>query len=516
MALPLLVVSVIAALFALLIYHYVILPAFLSPLAIIPNAHFTSSFLPTWIWWQRRRGYETRTIYAAHQKLGPVVRLGPSELSVCSVDGLRQIYTAGFEKTPWYGEFINFNTPNLVSMKEHKPHSIQKRMISNVYSKSFLQASPDLQIASGVLLSERLLPLLVSMARKDKPINILPLAQAAGMDFMSAYLFGITNSTDFIRDIKAREDYFKLSHIRLHKSSGWQEAATKIESYCLSLCKAAEQFSHDPLITTTSTPRSNPVVYSKMYTMLDKFPSMPTTPDTKRIRVASEMLDHLLAGHETSAITITYVLWELSRRPALQSRLRAELHTLSPLLTFPLTKTSEDPRTPLLPSPHDIDNLPLLNAVLYEVFRLYPAVPAPQPRITPPGGVTIENYPNIPAGVTVSTSAYCVHRNTDAFPDPETFKPERWMQGEKGTGGTEAMRRWFWAFGSGGRMCVGSNFAVQTLKLITASIYTNFTTSIIDDEGIEQADSYIAGPVGGKLILKFHEVTNTVRISYPT
>ena len=54
------------------------------------------------------------------------------------------------------------------------------------------------------------------------------------------------------------------------------------------------------------------------------------------------------------------------------------------------------------------------------------------------------------------------------------------------------------------------------LKLITASIYANFTTTIIDDEGIEQADSYIAGPVGGKLILKFHEITPQVRPALKT
>ena len=54
------------------------------------------------------------------------------------------------------------------------------------------------------------------------------------------------------------------------------------------------------------------------------------------------------------------------------------------------------------------------------------------------------------------------------------------------------------------------------LKLITASIYANFTTTIIDDEGIEQADSYIAGPVGRKLVLKFHEIIPQVRPALKT
>lgn len=43
------------------------------------------------------------------------------------------------------------------------------------------------------------------------------------------------------------------------------------------------------------------------------------------------------------------------------------------------------------------------------------------------------------------------------------------------------------------------------LKVLTAAIYTNFTTSVVDDTGMEQMDAYIAGPVGNKLILQFHE-----------
>ena len=74
---------------------------------------------------------------AAHNKLGPVIRLGPNELSVASLDGLRKIYLGGFEKTEWYvEEFVNYQTPNLVSMLGSKEHGAQKRMLSHIYSKS--------------------------------------------------------------------------------------------------------------------------------------------------------------------------------------------------------------------------------------------------------------------------------------------------------------------------------------------------------------------------------------------
>ena len=451
-------IGVIVLLF-LVIYHYIINPSFVSPLSKIPNAHFTAPFLPTWMWWKRRTGFETRSVFAAHQRHGPIVRLAPKELSVASLDGLRQIYVGGYERHPWYfEEFANFGKPNLVSMQQHKPHSEQKRMISHVYSKSYLQNSEDLKILSHVLLFERLHPLLDSAVQSDTPVEVLELFQAVNMDFMSAYLFGITNSTDFMRDVKARKHYLRMYQTKLLRLPGADMATKYIESQCLFMCNAAEQCSMTPEKTSTSTSFTNPVVYNQLSSQISKLSSTDSTK-SKAVLVGSEMLDHLVAGRETSAITLIYLMHELSRRPALQSALRSELLALSPPLLY-------SNNAPVLPHPRAIDGLPLLNAILYETLRLHAASPAPQPRITPAGGATIEGYADIPAGVRISTAAYCLHRNPEAFPDPDAWKPERWLQGDqKKGGGTEEMRRWFWAFGSGGRMCIGNNFALQGIFL---------------------------------------------------
>ncbi len=455
MSLHLLAIGAIVLLL-LVIYHYIVSPSFVSPLSNIPNAHFTAPSLPTWMWWKRRTGFETRSIFAAHQRYGPIVRLGPNELSVASLDGLRQIYMGGYEKDPWYiEEFANYGTPNLVSMQQHKPHSVQKRMISHVYSKSYLQNSLDLKTLSHVLLFDRFLPLVNLAAQNQARVETLEFFQAVNMDFMSAYLFGITNSTDFMRDVKARQHYIHMYQTKLQRLPGSEIATRYLESHCLSMCNAAETFSQTPEKLSASTLTTNPVVYNQLSLQRSKLSPSIDTSRPENLVVASEMLDHLLAGRETSAITVIYLMHELSRRPALQTSLRSELLTLSPPVLYPNNR-------PVLPRPQALDNLLLLNAILYETLRLYAANPAPQPRITPPGGAAIEGYANIPAGVRISTAAYCLHRNAEVFPDPNVWKPERWLQGDqKKGGGTEEMRRWFWAFGSGGRMCIGSNFALQ-------------------------------------------------------
>lgn len=93
-----------------LIYKYIIYPSLLSPLSKIPDAHPTSPFSPLWILWKRYSQKEVHAIHTAHEKYGDIVRLGPNEVSVSCVDeGLKTIYSGGFEKWDWYeNQFANF------------------------------------------------------------------------------------------------------------------------------------------------------------------------------------------------------------------------------------------------------------------------------------------------------------------------------------------------------------------------------------------------------------------------
>lgn len=78
---------VLILLCAFTVYRYVIYPVLLSPLCRIPLAHPTACLAPLWILWIRYVGRENVTVHAAHIRLGPLVRLGPSEISVNCVDG---------------------------------------------------------------------------------------------------------------------------------------------------------------------------------------------------------------------------------------------------------------------------------------------------------------------------------------------------------------------------------------------------------------------------------------------
>lgn len=103
-----LIVALYTVSYVLIVYF--IIPTFFSPLSKIPNAHATSCFSPVWILWQRYTGYENRAIHAAHEIHGDIVRLGPNEVSINCVDnGIRTVYSGGFEKWNWYpNQFDNY------------------------------------------------------------------------------------------------------------------------------------------------------------------------------------------------------------------------------------------------------------------------------------------------------------------------------------------------------------------------------------------------------------------------
>lgn len=93
------------------IYRYILYPIFISPLARIPNAHWSVPLTSCWISWSRYTQKENRSIYAAHERCGPIVRLGPEEVGVnCVNRGIRTIYGAGFDKGDWYGIFNNYGS----------------------------------------------------------------------------------------------------------------------------------------------------------------------------------------------------------------------------------------------------------------------------------------------------------------------------------------------------------------------------------------------------------------------
>jgi cytochrome P450 len=381
---------------------------------------------------------------------------------------------------------LHRGTINMFSDPYSKSHSARKRMISNVYSKSCLQNSPTMTEVTKELLFKRLLPKLDAYAKQSKVFNIYPELSGMTMDFVTGYQFGLGASSNLIQDNDFRNYFLDLYDSRrsynffpqeLPKFTSflasigyrivpeWVEAANRgIEEWTMKMCDGASAFLTSTKATRVEdvpaeTAKDFPAVYSQLVSGMakSKKDSLNTDAAQERLDIASELLDHLAAGFDTSGITLVYVIHELSRNPSIQHALRKELRTLDP----PISMATARLDSPLLVSPKIVEALTLLDAIIQESLRLHAAIPGPEPRETPVGGCTLGpegEYQKIPGGVRVSAQAWSLHRNGDVYEEPEKWLPSRWLDSSEEK--LKEMKRWFWAFGSGGRMCVGSNLAL--------------------------------------------------------
>lgn len=348
---------------------------------------------------------------------------------------------------------------------------------------------------SQIILYGRLLPLIAEAATASpspRTVDVLDLWNATTMDFVTAYLFGLKNSSNFLKDEAYRKHWLELYQgrkkytffpqelprlTRFFKSIGirlvpaWvDDANQELEAWTKSRCASTMAYI-ETQAASDPEPANIPSVMNALLAGIEKERESkgpgsvlyPTTLTYPELSIASEMIDHLAAGHETSGITLTYLAWHLSQDLPLQKRLREELLTLSPTCLLDSSNFSSEKS---VPNPKDLDNLPLLHAIVMETLRLDAAIPGSQPRMTPYPSCTIGPYV-VPGGIRVESQAYSLHRNQDVFPEPEKWDHRRWLDGENegGSGMTEEQRkerdRCFWAFSSGGRMCVGSNFAMH-------------------------------------------------------
>ena len=295
------------------------------------------------------------------------------------------------------------------------------------------------------------------------------------------------------------------------------KAKSVIENWCSAMCRAV----HDTSINRPAVSSDlNHCVYTRLRCGLE---SLSLDRNELDASLAGEMLDHIIAGFDMSGPIVTYLMQEISQRLPMQHELRKELAAL----------LSHDSMTS---SPQLIDRLPLLDAVLMETLRIYDLSLGPKPRYTPINGARIGSFAAIPAGTIVSASGYSLHRNPAVFPSPELWKPERWLDAEVKS--KAEMMKWFWAFGSGSRMCIGFHFAIRSMsfpqiwaarfpaskeqnemlivlamKCLIATIYIEFETSLVGNGHLLQTGAEATRLVDNRLLLKFQRADQSKRKS---
>jgi cytochrome P450 len=171
----------------------------------------------------------------------------------------------------------------------------------------------------------------------------------------------------------------------------------------------------------------------------------------------------LVAGHETTALGLTWAFSLLAQHPEAEAMLHAEL------------KRVLSGRTPTLV---DIPRLSYTDAVVAETLRLYP--PAWSIGRAAVADCVVGQQP-IPRGTTVLVSQWVTHRDARYFADPETFEPARWLDGRA----DHLPRFAYFPFGAGPRRCIGHAFATLEMVLALATLAQRFRLTLAPHQILE-------------------------------
>ena len=167
--------------------------------------------------------------------------------------------------------------------------------------------------------------------------------------------------------------------------------------------------------------------------------------------IHDELITILVAGHETTATLLSWSVHRLLQSADIVAKAQAEAAA-----AFGNGPDNSEPAAEQIAALHYLD------AVINETARLHPIVPVVSRYLEAPTRI---GDLHLPAGCGVAPCLYLAHRRPDVWPQPETFKPERFID-------TRVDPYTFFPFGGGPRRCLGAAFAIYEMKIILARILT--------------------------------------------
>lgn len=499
---------VLTLLFAL--YKLVLYPFCLSPLRDIPGPYLHRiSHIPS-LEAQRKHQWIER-VHNLHAKYGEVVVLLPTAVS-CNGDAkyINDIYVKNMPKAKFYENFRNHGfKDNMFALLENDRHVKYKKMVQNLYLKSAVfnprNSSRDNVVGKVTELVSQVYKSSVTAQAPDVinarlaanehgkghclgsgswlntakatalGIDMYSLFGSLAMDVVSAFELGLKNGTDLLACPEKRE--ILVPHRMQAGMVFWttlmprfwdwaagpaiREASRVIEEWQMGLYARAEQNMPEKVAgenpTTLQALQKHGLYGTNAYSFLS---------------------DNIFAGHETTAIQLTYMTYELSRpvNQHLQERLRQELRD-----AFGTPESVDQ----IIDDFEVVDKLPFLEALMQENSRVHTSIPGGEPRVTNVeydvvvGGKRVK----LPIGTEISCQPYLMHRVESVFPHPDSWIPARWLQQD---GESEdaykarmlKMQRYMMPFGKGIRMCLGMQLALIEMKLALANLYWRFESRV--------------------------------------
>ncbi|KAK8121312.1 hypothetical protein PG999_005432, partial [Apiospora kogelbergensis] len=451
-----------------------------------PLRQYPGPFLAGWTNWWRfflvRTGSYHIGIKKLHDEYGPVVRIGPNTLDIDYPELSKTFYgTDGkWKKTEFYhnnSAVVNGKiTYHLFSETDQANHARMKRPIVHYYSASSVAAlEPLMDKVIGDFcghLETRF------MGKTSKLFDLGEWIAFCSWDVNGAVSFSkrfgyMDEGHDYDHTISIADqalDYFAavgqipFLDFLLDKNPVMRIGPPNLGN--------VTRISLEHLIARLQGKDANfdPEVPDFLQHFVDTKKTSPDLVDDGIIM--GYLLVNLLAGADTTAITLRAIFYYVLREPRAYRKLEDEI------LAADLGGA--------VPRYGACRKLPYLEAVVREASRLHPGVCMLLERYVPAGGLTLPDGRRVPAGVAVGINPYVAGRNAGVWgADADAFRPERWLRGEEESEEEyrRRLRRFNAAdltFGGGSHVCIGRNLALLETYKVVATIVRRYHVELED------------------------------------
>ncbi|KAK2684150.1 Cytochrome P450, E-class, group I [Fusarium oxysporum f. sp. vasinfectum] len=472
--LPALLALTISYRAAILLYNI-----FCSPLKNIPGP-ILARVTDLWYVNRIRKGHFERDNILLHRKYGSIVRYGPKRYSFDHPEAAQVIYGIGkadkFAKSSFFRAFTTPNPeqPSVFAHENIKEHAQLRRLYQSTHAMSALISYEGFVDECADLFDQRLR----EMAGDSASPTMSPLIDLG--KWLQCYAFDVISMITYSKRLGFLDQGVDIAGV-MESLEGFLSYASVIGVYprlhpllfhvrnCLagnpgSGIQYVLQFTEKLMKEHQAKPKNLDLDDENKQRMdfLSKYVARhrkdPLTYNDWY--VLSGCASNMTAGSDTTGISLSAIMYFLITSPKVLGRLRQEV-----------AKHQERALHPCHFSFKEVQGMEYLQAVIKEGLRLHPAVGQPLERIVPEGGATIAGQ-FFPEGTIVGVNCWVEHYSSAFGPDPDAFRPERWLDSDKSR--LEVMNSHWMPFGMGARTCIGRHISILEISKLIPRLIRDF------------------------------------------
>ncbi|KAL4739822.1 cytochrome P450 [Aspergillus similis] len=478
---------------------WIIYTRWFHPLAKFPGP-FWASVSRVWTVLHVLPGDAEKTQRKLHEKYGPVVRIAPDELITSDPAAVRTLYgvkagtvkvcfSIGWNLSPRPARF-----PDHFSSMGGKQHADRRRIVSAVYSMSSILQSEKYIDACIDVWEEKL----GEMADGKKSFDLWLWTRMYAYDVIGELFFSkmfgfLAAGGDHLGYIAATDDLipmqflagimpvyvrplFLLTGFLLPKVRGALTALTSLTEATTAMIKSRL------VALSESDSNTKPQRADILGKLLDISHKNGKALDFELADIKMESFGGFFAGSETTALTLSGILYNIFRNRAVYGKLTSEIDAAvaGQQLSKPHITYTEATR------------LPYLAACIKEGIRMHPITGVSFPRHAPSSGCEIAGY-WIPGNARIGVNPAVIHFDKTVFGgDADVYRPERWIEA-----GADAanMDRHIMQFGMGARVCLGKNISMCEIYKAIPQLLQSFTFELGTEEPMETTSYWLHKPV---------------------